>query len=153
MLSPAQLLCFNLYAASHAFQRAYKPHLDPLGLTYPQFLVMVSLWQQDGQPVGALAEGLGLESSTLSPLIKRLEAAGLVTRARSGQDERRVIVTLTPQGRTAAAQAAKVPECLIAAAGLSGAEYRHAMETVGDLRARLAAAAETPIDPRPGCVP
>src|ERR1700761_8697293 len=92
-------LCFSLYATSMAINRIYKPLLDRLGITYPQYLVLSTLWEQDGRTVGAIAERLSLESSTITPLVKRLEAASLVTRAREADDERRVLVSLTRSGR------------------------------------------------------
>src|SRR5689334_24753737 len=93
------LLCFAVYAAGHGFNRVYKPLLDPLGLTYPQYLVMKALWEQDSQTVGALGEKLSLESNTLTPLLKRLEAQGRVRRVRDPRDERQVRVQLTAAGR------------------------------------------------------
>ncbi len=112
------MLCFSLYSASHAFTRVYKPLLDPLGLTYPQFLVMVSLWARDDQTVGELGEGLFLESSTLTPLIKRLEANGLLTRTRSKTDERQVRVCLTKMGAAMKAKASELALCVFEATGL-----------------------------------
>ncbi len=93
------LLCFALYGASMAVSRTYKPLLDELGITYPQYLVLVALWSEDGQTVGSLAERLALESSTITPLIKRLETSGLVKRVRHHDDERRVSAFLTKRGR------------------------------------------------------
>ena len=92
-------LCFALHSAAQAAVRANKPMLDALGLTYPQYLAMVALWAEDGQTVGGLGGRLFLESSTLTPLLKRLEAAGLVKRARCAEDERQVRVSLTEEGR------------------------------------------------------
>ncbi len=92
-------LCFALHSAAQAAVRANKPMLDALGLTYPQYLVMVALWAEDGQTVGGLGDKLFLESSTLTPLLKRLEAAGLVERARCAEDERQVRVRLTEKGK------------------------------------------------------
>ena len=92
-------LCYSIYSAGIAIQRAYKPVLDELGLTYPQYLVMNVLWHEDRQTVGGIAERLALESSTLTPLLKRLEAAGLIARIRDVQDERRVHISLTAAGR------------------------------------------------------
>jgi DNA-binding MarR family transcriptional regulator len=92
-------LCFALYATSMAITRTYKPLLDKLGITYPQYLVLSALWEGDNRTVGAIAERLSLESSTITPLVKRLEAASLVTRARQADDERRVLVSLTDHGR------------------------------------------------------
>src|SRR5690606_25251485 len=98
-------LCFALYSASMAVQRTYKPVLDQLGLTYPQYLVMVTLWSHDGMAVGEIAQSLSLESSTLTPLLQRLEQAGLVNRQRDKENERRVIVSLTDQGKALRSQA------------------------------------------------
>lgn len=92
-------LCFALYGANMAIQRAYKPLLDELGITYPQYLVLSSLWENEEQTVGAIARRLELESSTVTPLLKRLETAALVTRERRPEDEREVVVRLTTQGR------------------------------------------------------
>ena len=97
-LSLDQQLCFAVYAAAHAFNRFYKPLLVPLGLTYPQYLVLLVLWEADGQTVSGIGERLMLDSGTLTPLLKRLEAAGFVTRARSAHDERQVLVRLTDAG-------------------------------------------------------
>lgn len=108
---------FAVYAAGHAVQRAYRPMLDGLGLTFPQYLVMTALWNGDGQGVGAIGSRVDLDSATLTPLIKRLEAAGLVRRTRNPADERQVIVTLTEAGRALQAQAAGLPARLLAATG------------------------------------
>ena len=91
-------ICFAVYTASHALNRVYKPLLDTLGLTYPQYLAMVALWEQDGQTVGGLGEKLFLESSTLTPLLKRLESAGYIKRERSSEDERVVVIRLSEEG-------------------------------------------------------
>jgi DNA-binding MarR family transcriptional regulator len=111
-------LCFAIYVASHSFNRVYKPLLEPLGLTYPQYLVMLVLWEQDDQTVGSLGEKLSLESSTLTPLLKRLEAVGHVARRRDAADERQVRVRLTGQGRALQAKAREVPPCVLSASGL-----------------------------------
>src|SRR5882757_2308966 len=94
------LLCFSLYSASMEINRTYKPLLDALGITYPQYLVLNTLWEEDGRTVGSIAERLSLESSTVTPLVKRLEASSLVTRVRQRGDERRVCVSLTERGRS-----------------------------------------------------
>ncbi|MCY1664275.1 MarR family winged helix-turn-helix transcriptional regulator [Rhizobium sp. SL86] len=112
-----EMLCFALYGAAHAFSRAYKPLLEPLGLTYPQYLVMISLWEKDGQPVKGLGEALGLDSGTLSPLLKRLEQAGLVSRTRDRQDERQVNITLTEKGRALQGDAAAIMPAIAQATG------------------------------------
>ncbi|QDL93886.1 MarR family transcriptional regulator (plasmid) [Paroceanicella profunda] len=115
-----QFLCFSVYSTGHAFNRLYKPLLDPLGLTYPQYLVMVVLWESAGDiTVGELGRRLALESSTLTPLLKRLEVAGRVERHRDAQDERRVRIRLTPAGRALKDKALEVPACVYEATGLS----------------------------------
>ncbi len=102
-------LCFALYSASNAIVRAYRPLLETLDLTYPQYLVMLVLWQQDGISVKQLGEKLFLDSGTLTPLLKRLETKGLIQRERSAQDERVRVLTLTGQGKTLKKQAANIP--------------------------------------------
>src|SRR5947208_4619808 len=100
-LDPQRLdnqICFAVYSATHAFNRVYKPLLDRLGLTYPQYLVMLVLWERDDVAVKEIGERLFLDSGTLTPLLKRLEAAGLIKRTRSKQDERQVLISLTAQG-------------------------------------------------------
>ena len=91
-------ICFAVYSTAHAFNRVYKPLLDRLGLTYPQYLVMLVLWERDDVPVRDIGEKLFLDSGTLTPLLKRLEAAHLVKRTRSSEDERQVLIALTPKG-------------------------------------------------------
>jgi len=93
-----EMLCFTVYSTAHAFNRAYKPLLDALGLTYPQYLVMLTLWERDKVTVKEIGEQLHLDSGTLTPLLKRLEAAGLLRRARDAADERQVRISLTPKG-------------------------------------------------------
>jgi len=102
-------LCFALYSASLAMTKVYKPLLAPLGLTYPQYLVMLALWEQDGQSVSALGDRLALDSGTLTPLLKRLEAQGRIGRERDARDERRVIVRLTAAGRRLKVEARRIP--------------------------------------------
>ena len=92
------MLCFTVYSTAHAFNRVYKPLLDALKLTYPQYLVMLGLWERDGVTVKQIGEQLHLDSGTLTPLLKRLESAGLVRRARDAADERQVRISLTPKG-------------------------------------------------------
>jgi DNA-binding MarR family transcriptional regulator len=110
-------LCFALYSASLAMTRLYKPLLEPLGLTYPQYLVMLVLWEQDDVAVGALGERLQLDSGTLTPLLKRLEALGHVTRRRDADDERRVRIALTPAGHALKARARRIPRDVARATG------------------------------------
>jgi len=114
-----QQLCFSLYSASMAISRAYKPMLDALGITYPQYLVLHALWEDDGRTVGAIADRLGLESSTVTPLVKRLESAGLVARARNPNDERQVQVSLTKAGRAIREQCGCLGEALLARSGMT----------------------------------
>ena len=112
-------LCFAIYSAGHAFNRIYKPLLGGLGLTYPQYLVMVALWAKDDQTVGSLGEKLLLESSTLTPLLKRLEGIGYLTRTRDPTDERQVRVRLTKAGSALREKARDIPRCILEASGLS----------------------------------
>lgn len=118
-LVPDDLICFALYSAGHAFTRVYKPLLEPLKLTYPQYLVMVALWAKDKQTVGGLSETLFLESNTLTPLLKRLEASGYVTRERNPDDERQVCIGLTRTGAALQARTRDFPACIGAATGLT----------------------------------
>ena len=113
------LLCFALYSANHAMGRIYRPLLKDLGLTYPQYLVMLVLWERDEVKVSDICGRLFLETTTLTPLLKRLEAGGLVHRRRSAEDERQVIVTLSDRGRALQSQAADVPLCMSQAMGCS----------------------------------
>lgn len=110
-------LCFALYAATRAMTRAYAPMLGELGLTYPQFLVMIALWERDGVTVKGLGERLMLDSGTLTPLLKRLEKAGLVARARDEEDQRRVLISLTDAGRELGPRAAAAQRALICTLG------------------------------------
>lgn len=112
-------LCFSLYGASMAINRAYKPLLDALEITYPQYLVLSALWESDGQSIGEIAERLALDPSTVTPLVKRMEAAGLVSRLRNPADERQVVVSLTDPGRDMQARSACLGERLFEAAGMS----------------------------------
>ncbi|MCO5731477.1 MarR family winged helix-turn-helix transcriptional regulator [Rhizobium sp. SSA_523] len=110
-----QQLCYAIYSAGIAIQRAYKPLLDELGLTYPQYLVLNVLWSKDEQTVGAIAHALALESSTLTPLLKRLEAAGLLHRTRNLSNERQVVIGLTEEGRALQHKAGCLSDTLLAA--------------------------------------
>jgi DNA-binding MarR family transcriptional regulator len=127
-------LCFALYGAANRVTRLYRPMLEALGLTYPQYLAMLVLWEASPRTVGALGEALDLESSTLTPLLKRLEAQGLVARARDPRDERRVVVTLTEAGAALRDKARAVPEQLFCKLNLQ-------LDELGDLRERLKALA------------
>ena len=123
-------LCFALYAASRAVTARYRPMLEELGLTYPQYLVMMLLWEQDNQTVGQLGARLNLDSGTMSPLLKRLTAAGLVTRHRRVEDERSVSITLTDSGRALRDKSVRISEEMIGAIGFDASEF-------DDLKARL----------------
>jgi len=135
-------LCFALYAASGLVTRAYRPLLEPLGLTYPQYLVMLVLWERTPRTVSELGERLDLDSGTLTPLLKRLEAAGLVARNRDPKDERRVQVTLTPTGAALHDAAAKIPETLACALPLPAEDLVNLRATLQDFARRLRGRAE-----------
>ncbi len=137
-------LCFALYSASLAMTKLYKPLLASLGLTYPQYLVMLVLWEQDGLTVSTLGERLCLDSGTLTPLLKRMEQSGLLARQRAADDERKVVVTLTATGRTLKAQAASVPACLVEAAGCPVPELVSLTQQVQALRNQLNQPKEKP---------
>ena len=139
MLQLDNQLCFALYSTSLAMTRLYKPLLDELGLTYPQYLAMLVLWEKDGLMVSELGERLYLDSGTLTPLLKRLEASGLVSRLRDVADERRVHITLTPAGRKLKALAAKIPGCILTASQCSIPELITLTQQVQTLRDRLLA--------------
>lgn len=132
-------LCFALYSASLAMTKVYKPLLDELGLTYPQYLAMLALWERDGLSVSELGGKLFLDSGTLTPLLKRLEAQGLVARIRDAADERRVHITLTPAGRKLKQRAAKVPACILQASQCSLPELVQLTRRIRGLREQLAA--------------
>jgi MarR family transcriptional regulator, organic hydroperoxide resistance regulator len=126
-------VCFRLYAASNLLTRLYRPVLTELGLTYPQYLVMLTLWEGAPQSVGDIGVRLYLDSGTLTPLLKRLEAAGLVSRERDASDERRVLVTLTKAGRALKLQAKKVPATLARGLNLQPAQVVELRKTVDDM--------------------
>lgn len=128
-------LCFALYAASRAVTARYRPMLEAIGLTYPQYLVMMLLWEEDHQTVGQLGSRLALDSGTLSPLLKRLTAAGLVTRHRRVEDERSVSIALTDAGRALQDRAVAISEQMIGAIGFDSGEF-------AELKGRLQALTE-----------
>ena len=135
-------LCFALYAASNAMTRLYRDKLEPLGLTYPQYLVMLVLWEQEDQTVSAIGERLYLDSATLTPLLKRLEAAGLVTRTRAAEDERQVLVGLTAAGRQLRHKAQQVPPAVLCAADCSLGELKSIKQELETLRDKLVRAVD-----------
>ncbi|MBP2444625.1 MarR family winged helix-turn-helix transcriptional regulator [Rhizobium leguminosarum] len=130
-------ICFAVYTASHALNRVYKPLLDALGLTYPQYLAMVVLWGQDGQTVGGLGEKLFLESSTLTPLLKRLESAGYIRRERSSEDERVVVIRLSEEGKRLKEKAIGIPGCIAEASGRDIADLNRLQAEIVALREAL----------------
>ena len=133
-------LCFAIYSTAHAFNRVYKPLLDRLGLTYPQYLVMLVLWEQDGVTVKEIGERLFLDSGTLTPLLKRLEASHLLRRSRSMDDERKVLISLLPQGQALKEKARALPQAILAASACSVGELSAIKKQLVALRDRLNAA-------------
>ena len=132
-------LCFALYSASLTMTKVYKPWLTENGLTYPQYVTLLVLWEQDGLTVGELGEKLFLDSGTLTPLLKRMQAAGLVERARSAEDERVVRVSLTKKGRALQAAAADIHAAIACATGCKPGALRSLTQNLQQLRASLAA--------------
>lgn len=126
-------LCFLIYACSRAITNAYRPILSEIGLTYPQYLVMLVLWEEGEASVKQLGEKLYLDSGTLTPLLKRMEAAGLISRSRATSDERSVIIHLTADGETLKEKALSVPEKLFCRAGLSVEEFYQLRRQLNDL--------------------
>src|SRR6202162_5232208 len=142
---PLQLdnqICFAVYSTAHAFNRVYKPLLDRLGLTYPQYLVMLVLWERDDVPLKDIGERLFLDSGTLTPLLKRMEAADLIKRTRSTADERQVLIALTSQGQALREKARTVPQSILAASACSIAELSAMKNDLIALRDRLNAVLE-----------
>ena len=132
-LSLDRHLCFALYSASRAMTAAYRPILTELNLTYPQYLVLLALWEESPATVGRLGERLQLDSGTLSPLLKRLEANGFIRRERSRADERLVEITLTPAGRRLERQAQCIPEQLFSSTGMTEREAADLRDAVRHL--------------------
>jgi DNA-binding MarR family transcriptional regulator len=139
MLQLDNQLCFALYSTSLAMTKVYKPLLDALGLTYPQYLAMLVLWERDGLMVSELGDKLYLDSGTLTPLLKRLESSGLISRIRAVEDERRVYITLTSSGRKLKMRAAKIPSCILSASQCSVPELVALTSQVQALRKKLMA--------------
>ena len=142
--SPAALrldnqVCFALYSASLAMTKLYKPLLDDIGLTYPQYLVMLVLWEQDGITVSELGERLYLDSGTLTPLLKRLESGGNIQRLRDAADERRVRIRLTSQGRALRDKAEAIPPCVLQSSQCTVPELMALTGELKQLRDRLGA--------------
>ena len=138
---PDDFICFAVYSVGHAFNQVYKPLLDAIGLTYPQYLVMVALWAKDDRTVGGLGSTLLLESSTLTPLLKRLEKLGHVARSRDPADERQVRIRLTPKGAALREKAAILPACIDGATGLPPDALRALRTEILSMRTALQTAA------------
>ena len=132
-----RFLCFSLYSANHAMNRVYKPLLAELGLTYPQYLAMSVLWQKDKILVGELGDRLHLESNTMTPLLKRLEAEGLLTRTRDKKDERQVRIALTRQGRALKKRTGEMAACILSATGMPVEEVVELQRQIMTLRENL----------------
>jgi DNA-binding MarR family transcriptional regulator len=141
LLALENQVCFGLAVAARSVIALYRPVLEPLSLTHPQYLVMLALWERDPRSVKELSEALQLEPATLSPLLKRLEATGYVERKRSTSDERTLEVTLTQSGRGLRSEAEKIPGQIVARLGLPVSELEHLRE---GLHAIIAAASRTP---------
>ena len=135
-----QQICFALYGAAHAFTRAYKPLLDPIGLTYPQYLVLLFLWQSPEARVTDICAAMGLDTGTLSPLLKRLEKTGYIRRERSAEDERQVVIRLTPLGQSKKPIAEGILAEIGKAVGCSREEADSMRDSLKALRTSLAAA-------------
>lgn len=134
---PDDLLCFELHAASRAMTAVYRPLLEDLGLTYPQYLVMLLLWENEPRRVHELGRELELDSGTLSPLLKRLENSGLIRRQRRADDEREVEATLTQEGRGLADKASEIPKEIERATKLTAEESEELLRKLKELRASL----------------
>jgi DNA-binding MarR family transcriptional regulator len=137
MLRLDNQICFAVYSAAHAFNRFYKPYLERLGLTYPQYLVMLALWERDGVPLKDIGGRLFLDSGTLTPLLKRLEAAQLIKRTRNTEDERQVLIALTAQGQALKEKARAVPMSILSASACSVGELAAMKNEIVALRDRL----------------
>lgn len=130
-------MCFAIYSTNLAYSRVYKPVLEQLGLTYPQYVTIICLWEEDSQTVKALSEKLFLEPSTMTPMLKRLEAMGYVSRERDSEDERSVLVSLTDAGRELREKAFDYREVTAKAAGLAPEEFRVLQKAIVNLRTNL----------------
>ena len=136
-LTLSDLLCFDLYATSRQVIGVYRPLLDEVHLTYPQFLVLLALWETDEQPMKALAARVNLDYGTISPLVKRLDARGLVTRHRNPSDERSTIVTLTPEGDALRTLAPRMADLMITTLGITLDELRTLRDLLATVRRNL----------------
>jgi DNA-binding MarR family transcriptional regulator len=132
-----EFLCFSIYSASHAFNRVYQPLLSDIGLTYPQFIAMILLWNEDGQTVGELGQKLILQSNTLTPMLKRLETLGFIKRSRDSADERQVLINLTESGRKLRLRASDIVRSVRKAIALPDKQLKELREGVDALRKSL----------------
>ncbi|WP_136658086.1 MarR family transcriptional regulator [Nitratireductor sp. XY-223] len=130
-------LCFAVYSTMHGVSKVYRGLLKDLGLTYPQYLVMLVLWEHDRINVSEICNALGLETTTLTPLLKRMEKRGLIRRQRSAEDERQVIVSLTDEGLAMREKARDIPDCMAAATGQSETEIAELRQQLNGIRASL----------------
>ncbi|MFC4534388.1 MarR family winged helix-turn-helix transcriptional regulator [Sphaerisporangium dianthi] len=135
----SELLCFHLYTASRSLTAVYRPLLEPLGLTYPQYLVMLVLWRHDGSTVRDVVDQLQLDYNTVSPLLKRLEARGLLSRRRRADDERTVELVLTGEGRALRARARHIPGAIGEAVGIDGSAVGALQRTLREVTASASA--------------
>ncbi len=143
VLNLEDFICFAVYSANNAFSRVYRPKLDALGLTYPQYLVMIILWQKDGRTVGEIGQTLFLESSTLTPLLKRLEALGHLVRTRSRVDERQVVISLTERGLALRERAEALPPAILISTGMDAQAANKLKDQIIRLRIALAESLES----------
>ena len=137
---PDTMICFALYTASHAINRAYVPLLKDLGLTYPQWITLMFLWENDDQSVGSLSTKLQMQTNTLTPLLKRLEALGHVTRTRNPKDERKVFISLTSSGRALQKHSNAVTRCVIESTGFDLPMLENLVKVLSTLRDQVATA-------------
>jgi DNA-binding MarR family transcriptional regulator len=133
----ADFMCFSIYSANLAYSRVYKPVLDALGLTYPQYITIIALWEEDRQTVKSLSDRLFLEPSTMTPMLKRLEAMGYVTRTRDTKDERNVRISLTAAGRSLREKGFGFGEVTVKASGLTPEEFPVLQKAIAKLRDNL----------------
>lgn len=148
-LRPENLFCFAVYSAAHAVMRAYRPLLEPLGLTYPQYLAMLVLWAEGEASVGGLADRLMLDSSTLTPLLKRLEALGLIDRRRNPANERQLVVSLTEAGRALQEKVRPIPEAILCASGRDMPDLLRLRDEMAEIRESFAASRQSAPRPEP----
>ncbi len=133
------MFCYGIYTASHVINRSYIPHLKRLGLTYPQYITLTLLWEEDGQKVTGLSEKLRMSTSTLTPLLKRLECNGLVTRTKGVEDGREICVKLTPKGRALQKKAPDITACLVKATSMNRTELLELQRLLHKLSSNLSA--------------